>query len=77
MYKVQSLCSFFLQSQNQILQSKIKIATNTVYGYLKVTLAIGNIEVKAFIADISTELNNQLAEKLGESNIILGLTTYY
>jgi len=28
------------------------------HGFLKVTLAIGNIEAKAFIADIGTELMN-------------------
>jgi len=33
------------------------------YGFLKVMLAMGNIKVKAFIANIVTKLTNQLKEK--------------
>ena len=46
------------------------------YSILKVILAIGNINIKAFIANISTELMNQLKEELGQANIILGPAIY-
>ena len=46
------------------------------YGFPKITLAIGNIEAKSFIANVSTELMNQLEEEFGQANIILGLATY-
>ena len=39
-------------------------------------LAMGNVEVKAFIADIGTELMNPLKEKLRQANIILSPATY-
>ena len=45
------------------------------YGFTKVTLAIGNVEAKAFVADIGTELMNQLKEELGQTNVILGPAT--
>ena len=37
---------------------------------------MGNIEAKAFIADIRTELTNQLEEELGQANVTLGPATY-
>jgi len=46
------------------------------YGFPKFTLAIGNIEAKAFIADVSTELTNTPEQDLGQANIILELATY-
>jgi len=46
------------------------------YGFPKVTLGIGNVEVKAFIADVGTEFTNQLEEELGQANIILIPATY-
>jgi len=46
------------------------------YSFPKVTLAIGNIKAKAFIADIGTKLMNQLEEELGQANITLGPATY-
>jgi len=39
-------------------------------------LAMGNVEVKAFIADIGTELMNQLEEKLRQANVTFGPATY-
>ena len=46
------------------------------YSFLKVILIIGNIEVKAFIADIEIELTNQLKEELRQANVTLGPATY-
>jgi len=46
------------------------------YDFPKVTLAMGNVEAKAFIADIGTELTNQLKEELGQANITLSPATY-
>jgi len=37
---------------------------------------MSNIEGKAFIADVSTELMNPLEEELGQANITLGPATY-
>ena len=39
-------------------------------------LAISNIEEKVYIADIGTELMNQLEEELRQANITLSPTTY-
>ena len=46
------------------------------FDFPKVTFAIGNVEVKAFIADVGTELTNQLEEELGQANVTLGPATY-
>jgi len=46
------------------------------YSFPKVILAIHNIKGKAFIADISTELMNQLKEELGQANVTLGPAIY-
>ena len=37
---------------------------------------MGNVEVKAFITDVGTELTNQLEEELGQANVTLGPATY-
>ena len=37
---------------------------------------MGNVEAKAFIADIGTELMNQLEEELGQATVTLGPATY-
>ena len=37
---------------------------------------MGNVEAKAFIADISIELKTQLEEELGQANVILGPAIY-
>ena len=35
-----------------------------------------NVKAKAFIADVGTELTNQLEEKLGQANVTLSPATY-
>ena len=37
---------------------------------------MGNVEAKAFIADIGIELKTQLEEELGQANVTLGPATY-
>jgi len=37
---------------------------------------MGNVEAKAFIADVGTELTNQLEEELGQANVTLSPATY-
>ena len=46
------------------------------YSFPKVMLATGNVEARAFIADVSTELTNQLEDELGQANVTLGPATY-
>ena len=38
-------------------------------------LIMGNMEVKCFIADIGTELTDQLKQELRQANILLSLAT--
>ena len=37
---------------------------------------MGNVEAKAFITDVGTELTNQLKEELRQANVTLGPATY-
>jgi len=46
------------------------------YGFPKITLAMSNVEAKALIADVGTELTNQLEEELGQANVTLGPAAY-
>ena len=46
------------------------------YCFSKVMLAMSSIKAKVFIANIGTELTNQLEEELGQANVILSLVTY-